>query len=128
MIVCSLPKSNRFYRELVPGPPCAKLRMERLFDRWKFGKRLGESVLFLGQQEKWLKQKECDMLLHAFYGFNGYFGKTPSNWEVVLTQIRKPDEIDAADPSSQLKILLNALCTHLRQKVLKTSLRRGTYY
>ena len=35
---------------------------------------------------------------------------------MVLTQIRKPDEIDAADLSSQLEILLNALCTHLRQK------------
>ena len=62
----------------------------------------------------------------SLLGFNGYFGKTPSNWEMVLTQIRKPDEIDAADPSTQRKILLNALCTHLRQKVLKTSLRRGT--
>lgn len=58
--------------------------------------------------------------------FNRYFVKTPSNWEMVLTQNRKPDEIDAADLSSQLKILLNALCTHLRQKVLKTSLRRGS--
>ena len=46
---------------------------------------------------------------------------------MVLTQIRKPDEIDAADLSSQLEILLNALCTHLRQKkVLKTSLGRGS--
>ena len=31
------------------------------------GKRLGESVLFLGQPEKWLEQKECAML-QAFYG------------------------------------------------------------
>ena len=37
IIVYSFAKSNRFYRELVPGPPCAKLRMERLFDRSKFG-------------------------------------------------------------------------------------------
>ena len=47
----------------------------------------------------------------SLLGFNGYFVKAPSNWEMVLTQIRKTDEIDAADISSQLKILLDALYT-----------------
>ena len=55
-------------------------------------------------------------------GFNGYFVKIPSNWEMALPQIRIPNEINAADLSSQLKILLNAFCSHLRQKVLKANL------
>lgn len=49
-------------------------------------------------------------------GFNGSFAKIPSNWEMVLTQISKPDEIDAAHLSNHLKILPNALSTHLRQR------------
>ena len=46
-------------------------------------------------------------------GFNGHFVNITSNWEMVLTHIRNPDEIDAAHLSSHLKILLNARSSKL---------------
>ena len=55
MIVYSLPKSNRFYWELVPGPRHAKLCTERLFDR---SNACGRFYWFLMPFERYITLKQ----------------------------------------------------------------------